>query len=90
MYIITCIQRPPKGSDHLKQVFFKCRFCLVDFRRGVALEEWSLKAVDCLIQVVSHTGLTVIHIPHIQNFDIFSKIEIRTKLQQYNDGCNLF
>ena len=28
-------------------------------RRGAVSEQWSLKAADCLIQVVSNTGLTV-------------------------------
>ena len=51
MYSITCIQRPPNGSDKsglLLQVVFKCRFYLDDFTRGVVSEQWSLKAVDCL------------------------------------------
>ena len=38
---------------------FKCRFYLVDLRRFVVSEQWSLKAGGLLIQVVSNTGLTV-------------------------------
>ena len=48
---ISCSQRPPKGSNKsglLQQVTFKCRFDLVDLRRSVVSEQWSLKAVDCL------------------------------------------
>ena len=55
-YSITCIQRPPKGSDKsglLQQVVFKCRFYQAHLRRCVVSEQWSLKAVYCLIQVVS-------------------------------------
>ena len=62
LYSITCIQKPPKGSNKsglLQQVVFKCRFFLVDLRESVLAEQWSLKAVDCLIQVVSKTGSTV-------------------------------
>ena len=36
-YSITCIQRPPKGSNEsglLQQVVFKCRYYLLDLRRG--------------------------------------------------------
>ena len=50
-YSITCIQRPPEGSnksDLLQQVVFKCRFYLDDLSRGVVSEQWSLNAVDCL------------------------------------------
>ena len=32
----------------------------IGLRSGVVLEWWSLKAVNCLIQVVSNTGLTVL------------------------------
>ena len=32
----------------------------VDLRTDVVLEQWSLKAVDCLIQVGSDTGLGVV------------------------------
>ena len=46
-------------SGLLQQIVFKCRFYLVDLRRGVVSEHWSLKAVDCIIQGVSHTGLIV-------------------------------
>ena len=63
MYSITCIQRPLKGSNEsglLQQVVFKCRFCLVDVRRVVVSEQWSLKAGGLSIQVVSNTGLTVV------------------------------
>ena len=59
-YSITCIKRPRKRSDKsslLQQVVFKCRFYSDDFRRGVVSEQWSLQAVDCLIQVVSNPGL---------------------------------
>ena len=55
----NCIQRPPKGSNKsvlLQQVVFKCRFYYVDTRKDIVSEQWSLKAVDCLIQVVSNTG----------------------------------
>ena len=44
-YKITCIQRPPKGSNKsglLQQVVFKCMFYEVDLRRGVVSEQWSL------------------------------------------------
>ena len=61
-YSITCIQRPPKESNKnglLQQVAFKCRFYLVDIRRGIVSEQWSLKAVESLIQAVSNKGLTV-------------------------------
>ena len=53
---------PPKGSNKsgpMQQVVFKCRFSLVDLKKGVVSEQWSLKAVDCLIQVVYKTGLTI-------------------------------
>ena len=62
MYGITCIQRPLKGSNEsglLQQVVFKCRFYLVDIRRIIVSEQWSLKADGLLIQVVSNTFLTV-------------------------------
>ena len=62
MYSITCIQRPPKGGNKsglLKQVVFKCRFYYAKIERGVVSEKWSLKAEDCLIQVVSNTDFTV-------------------------------
>ena len=65
MYSITCIQRPPKGSKKsglLQEVVFKCRFDVVGFRRALASEQWSLKTMDCLMQVVFNTGYTVIHI----------------------------
>ena len=42
---------------------FKCMFYSIDLRRDVVSERWSLKAVDCLVQVVSNTGLTVLEIP---------------------------
>ena len=61
-YSTTCIQRPLKGnngSSLLQQVVFKCRFYLVELRRVVVSEQWSLKAGGLLIQVVSNTGLTV-------------------------------
>ena len=61
-YSITCIKRPPKGSNEsgpLQQVVFKCRFYQVDLRRVVVSEQWSIKAGGILIQVVSNTGLTV-------------------------------
>ena len=67
-YSITCNKRLPKGTNKsglLQQVVFKCRFYLVDLRMGVVSEESSLKAVDCLLQVVSYAGLTV--------HEIFSK-----------------
>ena len=32
----------------------------VDLRMDVVSEQWSLKEVDCLIQVVSNTSLTVV------------------------------
>ena len=60
---ITCIQRPPKGSNEsglLQQVVFKCRFYYVGFRRNVGSEQWSLKAVDCEIQVIFDIGFTVL------------------------------
>ena len=63
-YSITCIQRPPKGSNKsglLQQVVLKCRFYLVDVRRGIISEQWSVKAVDYLIKVVCNTGLTHSH-----------------------------
>ena len=62
-YNITCIKRPPKGSNKsglLQQVVFKCRFYLVDLRWGVASKQWSLTAGGCLIQVVCITGITVL------------------------------
>ena len=62
LYSKTFIQRSPMGSNKsgpLQQVVFKWRFYSVDLRRGVVSEQWSLQAVDCLIQVVSNTGLTV-------------------------------
>ena len=61
-YSIICIKGPPQVSNKsgLLQVVFKCRFYLVDSRGGVVSVQKSLKAVDCLIQVVSTTGLTVL------------------------------
>ena len=62
MYSITCIQRPLKGSNEsglLQPVVFKCRFHKVDLKRVVVSEEWSLKAADILILVVSNTGLII-------------------------------
>ena len=59
----TCIQRPPKGSNKsglFQQVVFKYRFYKADLQKVVVSEEWSLKAVVCLIQVVSNPGLTVL------------------------------
>ena len=44
---ITCPERPLKGSNDsglLQQVVFECRFFLVDLRRVVASEQWSLNA----------------------------------------------
>ena len=64
-YSKTCIQRPPKGSNKsslLQQLVFQCRFYLVDGRKAVERERWSPKVVDCLIQVVANTGLTVLEI----------------------------
>ena len=29
------------------------------FKKGFVTEQWSIKAVDCLIQMVSNTGLIV-------------------------------
>ena len=61
-YSITFIQRPSKASNEsglLQEVVFKCRLYQIDLRRGVVSKQLSLKAVDCLIQVVSNTGLTV-------------------------------
>ena len=52
----TCIQRPLKGcnkSGLLQEVVFKGRFCYLDFNRSGLSGQWSLKTVDCLIQVVS-------------------------------------
>ena len=46
-------------SGLLQQVVFKRRFYKVDLRRVFVSEQWSLKAGGFLIQVVSHTGLTV-------------------------------
>ena len=62
IHSITCIQKPPEGSntsDLLQQVVFKCRSYLVNLSGGVVSEQWSLTAEDCLIQVVSNTALTV-------------------------------
>ena len=62
-YSITCIQRPPNGSNKsglLQQVVKKYMFYQLDFTSSVVSEQWSLKAVNCLIQVVSDTGLTVL------------------------------
>ena len=62
-YSITCVQRPHKRSNKsglLQQVVFKCRLYWLDLIRGVVSGQWSLKSVDCLIQVVSKTGLTVL------------------------------
>ena len=62
-YSITCVQRPCKGSNEsglLKQVVFKCRLYQGNLIRGVVSGQWSLKAVDCLIRVISNTGLTVL------------------------------
>ena len=59
---MTCTQSRPKGSYKsglLQQVVFKCRFLLVELKRGIVSEQWSLKAMDCLIPVVPDTGLTV-------------------------------
>ena len=56
IYSKTCIQRPLKGSNGsglLQQVVFKCSFYLVVLRRVVVSEQWSVKAGDLLIQVVS-------------------------------------
>ena len=61
-YSITCIQRPPKGNNEsglLQQVVFKYRLLWVYLTRDVVSEQWSLKVVHCLIQVVSNTGLKV-------------------------------
>ena len=69
MYSISCIQRPPKGSNKsglLKQVVLKRWFYLVDFRRGLVSEQWSLKSGGCLIWVVSNTGLTVFLVESLQ------------------------
>ena len=59
---VTETQRIFRGSHKsglLQQVVFRCRFYWVDLRRGVVSEQWSPKPTDCLIQVVSITGLTV-------------------------------
>ena len=56
LYNISCIQRPLKGSNAsglLQQVVFKCRFYLVELRRGFVSEQLFLKAGGLLIQVVS-------------------------------------
>ena len=56
-YSITCVKRPRKGSNKsglLQQVVFKCRLYKVNLKRGVVSGQWSLKAVDCLIQEVSN------------------------------------
>ena len=61
-YSVTSIQRPPKGNNEsglLQNMIFQCRFFWVYLRRDVVSEQSSLKVVDCLIQVVSNTGLTV-------------------------------
>ena len=62
-FSITRVQRPRKGSNKsglLQQVVFKCKLYQVNLIRGVVSGQWSLKAVDCLIQVVSNTGLIVL------------------------------
>ena len=44
-YSITCVQRPPKGSNKsglLQQVVFKCRFYYIDFSKDVVAQHWSL------------------------------------------------
>ena len=59
---ITGIQRQTKGSNKsglLQQVVFKYRFYLFNSRSCVVFEKLSVRAVDCLIQVVSNTGLTL-------------------------------
>ena len=38
------------------------RHCVL--RRGVVSEQWSLRAVPCLIQAVAYTGLTVFQSYH--------------------------
>ena len=43
----------------LQQLVFKCSFYLVDLEGGVVSEQWYLKAVNCLIQMVTNKGLTV-------------------------------
>ena len=85
MYSITCIQRPPEGSNKsslLQQVVFNCRFYLFDLRRSVVSQQCSLKAVDRFIQVVSDKGLTVfaiwarlLHLKWLKCF--FSAVRIR-------------
>ena len=62
-YSITCLQRPINGSNKsgfLQQMVFKYRFLFGRFqKRCFGLEQWSSKAMDCLIHVVSNTGITV-------------------------------
>ena len=104
MYSITCIQRPPEGSNKsslLQQVVFNCRFYLFDLRRSVVSQQCSLKAVDRFIQVVSDKGLTVfaiwarlLHLKWLKCF--FSAVRIRFSKKKKSgnkfsltDGCSI-
>ena len=56
-----------------------------ELSRGVVSEYWSLKAVDCLIQLVSITGLTVYH-----NLVRFHSKELFRVFIMFSDSSRLF
>ena len=74
----------PRGTlDLLQQVVFKCRLYLVDLWRSVVPEQWSLKAVDCLIQVTSNAGLTVFSTYQINIFICLEKQKTKTEFSNH-------
>ena len=57
MYSVTCIQRPLERSNESGLLQHE-----VDLGKVVVSEQWFLKAGGLLIQVISSTGLAILHV----------------------------